>query len=498
MRSYSSIKILILFMLFLISGFSYISCVGATTVDISAIEISTTLNKVRSGEDIPIRITILDEQGNPVKDFKGEIILSTSNEKIYIDEPYKIVDNFTNGVSNTNVKLINSSINDEVTLIIASYDEYQAATEKEITVVTPFYETGRVIFPYEPQNKNIQLLTKIERSIRLGEEKISNPILLGKDINNNFLVYIKKPTNLILKITDDGALSAVITENEDIETAPGDVISGIIDKQNNKLYLLKLDGENLILMYLDVSGNIIKEYKVIGNTTELVKNHITQTLEDGTTFEPIGLEIINNQPVVVIREVIDGNKIAKNRPTFMILNTEGEVQNVMLITPPLITAFGMDYWSNTTVNKLKYKVTVDDNYIYVLWGSGYSRETQIGYMVQKFSLSGKEEASFTRLIKQDDPPLEDEDLNTQSYSSQLEDTFVARGIYASDDRVFVRVKLDDKDYVDIYNDEEIYYERYNVEVEIGETSLSGSRNMLKLENRLVMSSETGIYIFKVD
>jgi hypothetical protein len=498
MRNRFSLIILIFGIIFIIS-FVHSACVTTTEATLSNLEISTNVKKARSGEEIQIKVRALDEQGNPLKDFKDEVVLETTNDKVFIDEPYTVVDNFVNGVSNTNVKLVNTSINNEVTQLIASHGETQALTETEITIISPFYETGRVIFPYEPENKNIKLLTKIERSIRLGEQKISNPLLLGKDKNNNFLVYIKKPTNLILKITNDGALSAVITESEDINSAPGEVLSGVVDKENNKLYILKNDNGKLILMFLDVSGNIIKEYKQIGNTTDIVRNHLTQDIDDAYTFEPIGLEIINKQAVVVVREVREGaSKLAQNRPTFIVLNTEGEVENVILITPPLITAFGSDYWTKTTVNKLDFKTAIDKNYIYVLWGSGYSTQTKVGYMVQKFSLSGKEEASFTRLIKDTTPPLDDESLETGAYDPQLEDTYVARGIYADNDRVYVRIKLDDKDFVDIYNKEEVYYERYNVEVDVGETSLVGSRNMVKLEDRLVLASDSGIYIFKVD
>jgi len=209
--------------------------------------------------------------------------------------------------------------------------------------------------------------------------------------------------------------------------------------------------------------------------------------------------VLNGNPVIIVREISIGkNKISTNRPTFIVLSKNGDVENVMLITPPLITAFGSDYWKNTTIEKFDYQVAIDEGFIYIVWGSGYSYNSSIGYMVQKFNSSGKEEAAFTRITKSVQVPDDGQSIQSLTYSQNEEEKYIARGITAFNGNVYVRIKLDGKDYVDIYDTTNVYSERFNIEVEIGNTILTGPRNMLIYNQRAIFSSDTGIYIFSLN
>jgi hypothetical protein len=143
-------------------------------------------------------------------------------------------------------------------------------------------------------------------------------------------------------------------------------------------------------------------------------------------------------------------------------------------------------------------VAIDEGFIYIVWGSGYSYNSSIGYMVQKFNSSGKEEAAFTRITKSVQVPDDGQSIQSLTYSQNEEEKYIARGITAFNGNVYVRIKLDGKDYVDIYDTTNVYSERFNIEVEIGNTILTGPRNMLIYNQRAIFSSDTGIYIFSLN
>ncbi len=491
-------KFLLIFCIAII--FSIISCTGSKKPTFKGFEVILSSNIIKSGETVDVRVTAKDDNGNVFDKFNEKVIFSSTNNSIIIDTPSKESSSFTNGVSNSKIKLFNRMETDQKGKIIASFNDIKSESDKEITIKTTLFDSGRIIFPSDPKNKKIKLLNKIERNLKIGDANISNPIMMGLDNNNSFIVFLQDPTNLIVKIASDGSITAINDEaSKKINAVEGKIISGVIDKASKKLYILKKDNkDNLILLFFDVSLNAKEQPKNLGKTTDIVKKYVTVPLE-GYTFEAIGIEVLNGNPVIIVREISIGkNKISTNRPTFIVLSKNGDVENVMLITPPLITAFGSDYWKNTTIEKFDYQVAIDEGFIYIVWGSGYSYNSSIGYMVQKFNSSGKEEAAFTRITKSVQVPDDGQSIQSLTYSQNEEEKYIARGITAFNGNVYVRIKLDGKDYVDIYDTTNVYSERFNIEVEIGNTILTGPRNMLIYNQRAIFSSDTGIYIFSLN
>jgi hypothetical protein len=185
---------------------------------------------------------------------------------------------------------------------------------------------------------------------------------------------------------------------------------------------------------------------------------------------------------------------------FVIVNQSGEVQNITpLVTPPELHVFDNDYWNETQVEALNYQVVFNNQNIYILWGSGYSVNGGVGYMVQILNSSGTETAKFTRIIKEDiEVPEDGQSIGKIAYSESEESNYTARGITVDGNLVYVRLKIEDKNYIDVYDGERVYTQKYDTNVSIGDTMLAGPRNSLVYSGRAILTSDTGIHILSLD
>lgn len=487
---------LILIGLMLITFF--ITCDTSTEATLKSFDVSFSETTINTGGSIKVTVTAKDDSANVYTDFNETVTFSCSNSNVEVDSSTKTSPALTNGVlTDFEVKLVNKTNDDQSGKIVVESGDYKGTSSNNITVaIKNNYSSGRIVFPYRPKNNNVKVINNIERNIKLGNTDIKDPILLGIDKSVNFVTYIKE-VNKVVKFAHDGSLGAIIIDSDDLNVIAGDIIAGTIDREGNKLYLLKRNNNTLSVMFYDISGNVRKEPKTIGEATTIVKKYVTANVDD-YIFEAIGMEVLNGNPVIVIRERSIGKKIAAERPTFVVLNEDGEVQNVTpLITPPLITAFGTDYWSTTQTEKLDFQVCIEGGNIYILWGSGYTVNGNIGYMVQKLDASGTEIGSFTRVIRDMEIPEDGMSVEAVSYSENEETNYIARGITVNLNNVYVRVKMDGKNYIDVFDGERVYSQQYDTNVTIGETQLDAPRNILVYAERIIVTSDKGVHIISL-
>ncbi len=468
------------------------------------LEIIIEKTEVQSGEDVRVIVNAIHNKSlNEINNSENVILkFETDNEYVDIDEATSRSAPFVNGVSRSIVRLINRKRDTQKTNIIARYKKIKAQSKSEIVVKPYIYNSGRSIYSHIPQKEKVKVLSNVLKNPTFGSNKLNNIIVLGTDHNNNFFIYLKKPENLVLKISSDGSLITIIIEEELINLIQGDVIAGAINKETRRLYLLKSNDENkqLSLMFFDVSGNLRSKPIVIGKIDDIISKYVNRNF-DMYTFEAIELDVIKNKIAVVIREILPNKpKISSARPTLIILDKNGNVENVILTNPPKITSFGNSYWEKTTADKLHFQTFIRKDNIYVLWGSGYTENSSIGYIIQKLSISGREINSFTRLITRVPVPYDEDSIYNTPYSKAEEQNYIARGLYVDEDkRVYAFIELGKELYIDVFSEQDIYEENIHIETtqDIGELTLIGKKNVLVYNNKVIISTDKGIFIFEL-
>lgn len=467
------------------------------------LEIDIQKSEAESGEDIRVIVNAIHNKNlNNIKNNEKNLTLKfyTDNEYVDVDKATSRSAPFVNGISRSIVRLINRKRNPQKAHIIAKYGDIKTESKQEITIKPYIYDSERSIYPHIPEKEKITVLNNVLKKPIFGKNKLSDVILLGTDNNNNFFIYLKKPDDLVLKISSDGSLITIIIEPDFLNLIQGEVIAGTINKETRRLYLLKSDTENnLNLMFFDVSGNLRSKPVSIGKIKNIVLNYVNKKHYE-YEFEAIELDMIKNKPTIVIREVLPNNKkISIARPTLIVLNDKGKVENVMLINPPKLTSYKGSYWDKTITDKLNFQLFIRQDNIYILWGSGYNQKTSIGYMIQKLSISGYEQNSFTRLITRIPVPYETESIYQLTYSKKEENNYIARNLYVDDDKnVYAFIELDNNLYIDKFSEQDIYIEQIQIETAegIGELELKGHKSTLVYDNKVIISTNKGIYIFK--
>ncbi len=468
------------------------------------LEVIIEKTKVQSGEDVRVIVNAIHNKNlNEINNSENVILkFETDNEYVEIDEATSRSAPFVNGVSRSIVRLINKKRDGQETHIIARYKKIKAQSENKVLVKPYIYNSGRTIYSHIPQKEKIKVLSSVLKKPTFGNNKLNDVIVLGTDHNNNFFLYLKKPDNLVLKISADGSLITIIIEEDLINLIQGNVIAGTINKETRRLYLLKSDNETkqLSLMFFDVSGNLRSKPIVIGKIEDIISKYVNRNF-DRYTFEAIELDVIKNKIAVAIREVLpNAPKISSARPTLIILDKSGSIENVILTNPPKTTSFENSYWEKTTSDKLYFQTFIRKDNIYILWGSGYTENSSIGYIIQKLSISGREVNSFTRLITRVPVPYDEDSIYNIPYSKNEEQNYIARGLYVDENkRVYAFIELGEELYIDVFSEQDVYEENIHIETleDIGELKLIGKKNILVYDDKVIISTDKGIFIFKL-
>ncbi|MFW5799542.1 MAG: hypothetical protein ACOCV8_01905 [Spirochaetota bacterium] len=359
------------------------------------------------------------------------------------------------------------------------------------------------IYLYQPKDGEVTLGSdSIIRKVTFGEKDLINPLLLGVDSNENFLLYYDE-VKQVIKYSNDGSLGVIVLEEDSLMTSEGKYISGHI--KDEKICLLQQsnnDNDEYILRFFDISGNRLSPDSItFSNIKEIL---INEGIEFNDKFNFIAQDVVimeNDNIAVSINEVSEDNDhIAVNRPQFIIFNPQGDIVSIITVIPPKpqLTGFSeTKYWEDSTVDKFHFDTAIYKNEGYILWGSGYSRKSTLGYLYQVVSLKTGGAGNYaTRLLKEDhnkDNMISDRLPDEHNYAS--------RGIWVDDGNIYIRLKLEDgTDIIDMYNSRSDYRKKYVLKdiPELGETSLIGPNNILVNNNIVFWSSNQGLSIINLD
>ncbi len=354
------------------------------------------------------------------------------------------------------------------------------------------------IFSYNPKDAEKYLSDdSIKRDIVLGDDPITDPMLLGTDDEGNFVMY--SPVHKeIVRYPSDASLGVAIIEDDMIKTSQGEIISGHISGVN--LVLLQETGENeYTFRYFDKSGN---DYPEKDFTISDISSILTEQgfdIDEKYTFIAQSVFIMENgSTALTINETsTDNNHITVDRPQFIIFDENKEVENVITVIPPNWTGYGPDYWKESRVPVFHMDTAIYQNSAYILWGSGYSLNSTLGYIYQKVSLRASGAGTYaTRVLK---PGQDKENRITDELPD--DNNYASRGIWVDDGTVFIRLVIEDgTNIIDVYNSRDDYRQKFVLKniSGLGKTSLIGPNNFVVDDNLVYWASDEGLRLIDLE
>lgn len=377
--------------------------------------------------------------------------------------------------------------------------------EEEEEVDRPDANDGP-IFSYSPKDGERYLTEDSVLRRHKMKEEVSNPLLIGSD-GNSFFIYLKE-TKRVIKLPRDGSLSYIIIKDDKLKTSQGEYVSGHV-RDNQLLLLQKMKPGakyEYVLRYFDTSGNISKlfdpereglEVNEIGfsDIPNLIRSKgIELDKKYSYVAEDVYIMDTGNTAVTINESSSDNDHIVTDRPQFLIFDENAELMDVIQIIPPNWTAFGPDYWKDTEVEKFHIDTAIYRSVAYILWGSGYSTDATLGYLYQKVSLKTSGAGTFaTRVLKKG----QDKD-NRNTASLPDEHKYASRGIWVDKGKVYVRLELEDgTNIIDVYSSRDDYRNKYVLKgiAGIGDTTLTGSNNIIVLDDTVFWASDEGLMLF---
>ncbi len=348
------------------------------------------------------------------------------------------------------------------------------------------------IFSYNPKDGEKYLSDdSVKRKVALGDEPVTNPMLLGTDDEGSFLMYSQSQKEVV-RFPSDASLGIAIIEDDLLETSEGEIIAGHINGTN--IVLLQETGENEYkFRFFDKSGNDYpKKDFTISNILDILTNQELD-IEDKYIFIVQNVFIMENGNVAItINETSsDNSHIAVDRPQFIIFNTNKEVENVITVIPPNWTGYGPDYWTESEVPVFHMDTAIYGNSAYILWGSGYSLNSTLGYIYQKVSLRASGAGTYaTRVLKSG------QDKENRATDSLPDDNnYASRGIWVDGGNVYIRLQIEDgTNIIDVYNSRDDYRQKYVLRniTGLGESSLVGPNNFVVDDDFVYWGSDEGL------
>ncbi len=342
------------------------------------------------------------------------------------------------------------------------------------------------VFSYDVSTKYISNGAVKREVTKLAGSKISNPILVGTDENKNLIIYSSSQKKFV-KFPPDMSLGVAIIKNYD------GVISANINGKT--LAILQSSGSGYSVEFFNNNGDSTADKNfTIGNIKEILSN---EGINIGSKYDFLPKRIFvkddGNVVISVVETSSDKSHTSKNIPTFITFNGKN-VDKVIRVTPPMFTGYGQDYWKKTKIDYFRMDTAIYKNKAYILWGSGYSVTSSLGYTLQEISLKNEKSSYATRMMEKKD------DKNNQRIESLPDKgNYASRGIWIDKGNIYLRLEAEGTDIIDVYSNMK-YEKKYVLKdiKEMGKTTLDGAKNMVVMDNKVYWASDKSIKLIDLE